>query len=458
MSASRTDRSWRARRAATPVPGVPGNAPATPVTTTVLADQHVVLAGGRLEDVLAEVERSFGAAVDIVRVDRAIVGGIAGFFGREQFEVEVSLGAAAPPAPVATAGTLDPVHEAPEAGAPETGAPETGAPVAAAPAATGGAAFAAALQEALDQLEDADPQQHDEALLPAYAVVEDPPPQVHSLVTDAELAPVAPAPVPVAAPAPVPAPVVAPVAGVGSLLSLNAASMSIDELSAQVDGLAIAAPASPERGVIAVAGDGDEALVVAESLALAAGGAAGDVIVMSPVAMPGRPSWMCLNSPEQAAGRREVWRTSKRLVVVAVVVTPGAQGQEWGSAALAALEPDQTRVAVPGWRRPDEVAGRLAAMAPVHAIDLVGAADPSAVIDFLDLAVPVATIDGVPATSRRWAEMLLAAGHVEQARDDADLERPEPAQPVADQPRPGTIADDPVLTALLVAAAQEHTR
>ncbi len=453
---------------------MPGTAAATPVTTTVLADEHVVLAGGRLEDVLAEVERTFGAAVDIVRVDRAIVGGIAGFFGREQFEVEVALGAAAPPAPAAPpvpASTLDPVHEAPV-----PAASEPAAPVTVAPAATGGAAFAAALQEALDQLEDADPQQYDEALLPAYAVVEDPPPQVHPLVADAargdepatidpEPAPVAAAPLPVAAPAPVPtpAPVAAPVPGVGSLLSLNAASMSLDELSAQVDGLAIAAPVSPARGVIAVAGDGDEALVVAESLAIAAGGAAGDVIVMSPVAMPGRPSWMCLNSPEQAAGRREVWRTSKRLVVVAVVVTPGAQGQEWGSAALAALEPDQTRVAVPGWRRPDEVAGRLAAMAPVHAIDLVGAADPAAVIDFLDLAVPVATIDGVAATSRRWAEMLLAAGHAEQPRDDAELrplglDRSEPDQPVSDQPRPGTIADDPVLTALLVAAAQEHTR
>lgn len=440
---------------------MPGTAPSTPVTTTVLADEHVVLAGGRLEDVLAEVERSFGAAVDIVRVDRAIVGGIAGFFGREQFEVEVALGGA-PAAPV--------VPVAPSVDAQSAPAPS-------APAPTGGAAFAAALQEALDQLDEADPQQGDESLLPAYAVVEDPPPQVQSLTTDPEgvRTPVHP-PASVAVPLPTtePARFVTPVPGIGSLLSLNAAAMSIDELTGQVEDLAIVAPASPDRGVIAVAGDGDEALVVAESLAVAAGGAAGDVIVMSPVAMPGRPSWMCLNSPEQAADRREVWRTSARLVVVAVVVTPGAQGQQWGSAALAALEPDQTRVAVPGWRRPDEVAGRLAAMAPVHTIDLVGAVDPSAVIDFLDLDVPVATIDGVPATSRRWAEMLLAAGHAEQpARghvdpdvpaadrsglDQHELDQPGTDRPVLGRPRPGTIADDPVLTALVVAAAQEHTR
>ena len=448
---------------------MPGTAPSTPVTTTELADQHVVLAGGRLEDVLAEVERTFGAAVDIVRVDRAIVGGIAGFFGREQFEVEVALGGApaapvVPTAPTAPTDSVDPVHDVAATPAPPASEP-------AAPAPTGGAAFAAALQEALDQLDEADPQHSDELLVPAYAVVEDPPPQVHSVAPEAvgadEPAPAdvaAAAPVPAPAPAAVATPAVAPVPGVGSLLSLSAASMTLDELTAQVEDLAIVAPTSPDRGVIAVAGDGDEALVVAESLAVAAGGAAGDVIVMSPVAMPGRPSWMCLSSPEQAAGRREVWRTSDRLVVVAVVVTPGAQGQEWGSAALAALAPDQTRVAVPGWRRPDEVAGRLAAMAPVHAIDLVGAADPSAVIDFLDLAVPVATIDGVPATSRRWAEMLLAAGHPEQpGRGQAELDRPEPDQPTIDQPtidqpRRGTIADDPVLTALLVAAAQEHTR
>ncbi len=237
--------------------------------------------------------------------------------------------------------------------------------------------------------------------------------------------------------------------------------MSLEELSAQVDDLAIAPPVPPDRGVLAVAGDGDEALVVAESFAVAAGGSAGDVIVMSPVAMPGRPSWMCLNSPEQAAGRREVWRTSTRLVVVAVVVTPGAQGQEWGRAALDSLAPDQTRVAVPGWRRPDEVAGRLAAMAPVHAIDLVGAVDPSAVVDFLDLAVPVATIDGVPATSRRWAEMLLAAGRSSDGSSARRVRRrrsPADSTPDPTGTRPATVADDPVLTALLVAAAQEHQR
>ena len=411
---------------------------------------------------LGEVERTFGASVDIVRVDRSIVGGVAGFFGREQFEVEVAIPhvAAAPvtAAPVPVLPVAVPTAAVPTAaGEPPVAPPEpTTAPV----APTGGAAFAAALQEALDQFDehDVDPAPSDVASTAAAAVVEDPSPEVRTAVFEQIETPAPPtAAEHVETPAPVP--------GTGSLLSLSAGAMSIEELAAQVDQLAIAPPASPEQGVLAVAGDGDEALVVAEALAIAGGGSAGDVLVMSPVPMPGRPSWMCLSSPDQAASRREMWRSSGRLVVVAVVVTPGVQGQEWGRAALDALEPDQTRVAVPGWRRPDEVAGRLAAIAPVHAIDLVGAVDPTAVVDFLDLAVPVATIDGSHATSRRWAEMLLAAGRSADAPEgsSAPAERAPaertPAQPDhAQTARPGTVADDPVLTALLVAAAQEHAR
>ncbi len=530
MSASRTDRSWRARRATASTETTTAG---TPVTTTALADGHVVLAGGRLEDVLAEVERTFGAAVDIVRVDRSIVGGIAGFFGREHFEVELALSAvgsaAVPPAapsaaplvasaaaPADAPAVVEPASAPAVVSAPEVPVATEPAAAPAAPTATGGAAFAAALQEALEQLDEEAALAGEPTLLPAYAVVEDPPPELHAGPLDHAgdldhagrldhagnldhaASPESPAAtsaaaeqdeVAMAAPAPVesaqvetaqvaPAPVgIAPAAvpGIGSLLSLHASGMSLDELAAQVDELAPVAPDSPAHGVIAVAGDGDEALVVAEALSVAAGGDPGDVIVMSPVAMPGRPSWMCLNSPEQAAARRDVWRDSARLVVVAVVVTPGEQGQQWGRAALAALEPDQTRVAVPGWRRPDEVVGRLAAMSPVHAIDLVGAADPSAVVDFLDLAVPVATIDGEPATPTRWAEVLLAAGHLTEQPGSAPADVPV-AEPVADEPlaappvavpaarptagapRAGTIADDPVLTALLVAAAQEQAR
>ncbi|MDQ2678141.1 MAG: hypothetical protein M3Y51_05310, partial [Actinomycetota bacterium] len=64
MSASRTDRSWRARRAASTEPTGTASGSA-PITTTVLGEQtpgvqHVVLAGGRLEDVLGQVERTFG--------------------------------------------------------------------------------------------------------------------------------------------------------------------------------------------------------------------------------------------------------------------------------------------------------------------------------------------------------------------------------------------------------------
>src|SRR5690606_25720661 len=127
-------------------------------------------------------------------------------------------------------------------------------------------------------------------------VVEDPVPEVRAAVFAQIDTSVPSVPVPSVSVPSVSVPS-APVSGTGSLLSLHAGAMSLDELSTQVEQLDIAPPPSPEHGVLAVAGDGDEALVVAESLAIAGGGSAGDVLVMSPVPMPGRPSWMCLSSP-----------------------------------------------------------------------------------------------------------------------------------------------------------------
>jgi len=181
---------------------------------------------------------------------------------------------------------------------------------------------------------------------------------------------------------------------------------------------------------------------VAEARAVQAGGVAGDVVVMAPLPVAGRPSWMCLCSAQQAADRRELWRVEDRLVVVAVIVTPGVQGQQWGSDALDALRPDQTRLVVPGWRRPDEVAGRLAAMSPVHAIELVGPVDAVAIIDHLDLTVPVASIEGVEATSQCWASLFVEAGSTDRAV-------------TASAPGGARLGDDPILAAVLVAAAEE---
>lgn len=372
-----------------------------------------VFAGGHLESVLQEVERSEGAAADIVRVERSIVGGVAGFFGRERFEVEVAVlvdGEAdvevdtQVDTPVGVDGETDASSEPADPGSPVGPArPEDP---------SSGAAFARALHAALA---DAEPRPGAAAVtspapevLPAYTVVSDPPPEIRPAVferldaaagPDAADGPDAEAGLDAAAGHP----------GSVATLVLRAGDLPFEDLVQRVEAIAAPAPSLPPVGVLAVVGDGEEVIAAAEAAAVAAGGAPGDVLVVAPQPLPGRPSWMCLCSHDQAAARRAVWRDAERLVVVAVVVGPGELAQQWGRGALDALRADQTRLAVPGWRRPEEVASRLAAMAPVHAIELVDAVDAAAVVEFLELPVPVASIDGQPATHARWAELIVEA-------------------------------------------------
>lgn len=346
----------------------PRTDPNPPTALSEVVDGEIVAEGPNLDRLLAEVGDAFGAQVEILDAQRSIVGGIAGFFGREWFTV--------------TARVTDP--STPDPHTPELGADATvpgGVPAPSwedgAGAAVDGQSFAAALAQALadvDELVD--------------AVRSEGP---HAATTGVESEPK----LPTVDPRPA-----------TDVLAITAPELDDDELAARLHELVRIAPLVPRRGIVAVVGDAAAALDAAETTARLAGMDPADVLVASAVPVPTRAAWLRITDPADAARRRGRWSSAKRLTIVAVSLQPGLEGLDWTRAVLAALDADQVHLAVPGWRRADEVLPRLRGLGRVDAIDLCDPLEPANLVEFLGLPVPVATLAGVRAGVEAWAARL----------------------------------------------------
>lgn len=116
-----------------------------------MAPKQLLLEGPAIEPLLERVWAEHGADVKIVKAERVRVGGVAGFFAREQFEVTVEVpdpvpgAGAAPSAPLTTATTATAARPAPAPRPPQGAAPRP-APAAAQPAGGLEALLAAAEQ------------------------------------------------------------------------------------------------------------------------------------------------------------------------------------------------------------------------------------------------------------------------------------------------------------------------
>jgi len=332
-----------------------------------VVDDVLVALGPKLEAVLAEVGARLGPDAEVLDARREIVGGIAGFFGREQFTVEARL------------------PDAATAPSPAEPSPATGA--------QDGASFAAELARALREAE--------QQPLPDWAVAPSVAPSEEEPARPVEHPPVG---------GTVPPPGSWHVEQ-GALLALAAHDLPAEEVREHLADLVGTVPDTPARGILAVVGDAADALAVAEGLAAAAGGDPADVLVATPDPTDLRPAWLTVTGADDAARRAARWHGSGRLTVVAVVLQPGLDGLAWARDVLGALRADQVRLAVPGWRRPDELAPRLMGLGCVHAIDVCEPVEWPNAAGFLGLPIPVATIAGRPATVEVWAGCL--AGHAE---------------------------------------------
>ncbi|MGB6058818.1 MAG: hypothetical protein WBF71_11175 [Microthrixaceae bacterium] len=334
-----------------------------------ILEDRVSVGGYRLETVLESVEERLGVNAKILRTERQIVGGVRGFFGREAFIVEAAFPKVGLPDPTAPAPTQPAVTQ----------------PAVTQPAVTAsqveGMSFAQALAKALTEVESVE-SALDQAVKPepspasATRSVRTTEPQFRSGA---------------------------------AFLTLEASGLSHEALVAQVDDLMHPVVETPTSGIVAVVGDPDDCVAAASALAQREGVDPGEVLVMAPEPVAGHPSWMCVTTIDDCERRRARWSDDKRLHIVAVVLNAGPSGMEWACASLDALTPDQTHLAVPGWRRVEDVVGRLRSLAPITAVDLVGETDPATAVGFLDLDVPVSTIAGADATPEVWSSYLAAA-------------------------------------------------
>jgi hypothetical protein len=158
--------------------------------------------------------------------------------------------------------------------------------------------------------------------------------------------------------------------------------------------------------VLVVAGPPEDAGRVADLLALRVG--APDVVHAGD-AEPGAATGRRLTTPSTAARWRAELPAADGVTVVALGVRPGRAREDAAAELLAALAPDQAWGVVDARSKTRDCARWIAgvgARRPLDALAVGGLFDTSEPGTVLGLGVPVAWIDGVPASRVAWAAAL----------------------------------------------------
>jgi len=336
---------------------------------------RLLLEGTDLAALMAHVREELGAGAKVVRAERVRTGGLAGFFAREHFELTVEVPEAPAPRPRASradAAGIDALVEAADAA--DSGLPEVS---------TGGPAFADVLEQVRALVGDATP-----ARRPA-------PPEVLRAVPADEPADLA-----------------------DRLASLGVpARLLVDRPRTLSQALAaVPVAAAPERGpgsvlaVVGAPGDVDAvATLLAERLHL---DAAAVVPAGTPTARPAVPRPRSASGrvrptgPDEAARWRETAARAPHPWVVALAVAPDADERSAAADILRALRPDQSWAVVDARTKTVDARAWLASLGTFDAVAVRSAFDATEPGTVLDLGVPVAWIDGIPASTASWAALL----------------------------------------------------
>lgn len=374
---------------------------------------RLLLEGTDLGELVAHVRDTFGPRARIVQAERIRSGGFAGFFATERFEVTVDVPdepeatpkkfarrpqrtvapapvpAAAPPGPTGIEALLaaadrddvGPGHDEPSRD-PRTAAslppPADPAPTS---VSTGSESFADVLRQVRSLVGTPEPE------------VVDPP----TTVTDE------PAPRPAAAPAAPPRVPEVPAPGSpqlrAELARLGVPATVLDSGPVTLSAVLGRIPTAPERPrgpgtVLAVVGPGDDAVLVARSLAARWHLPPAAVVELDAPAAPGAAA--AVRDP--AAPR-----------VLALRVGPEARDRSLAAALLRDVRPDQAWVVVDARTKPADAAawvGAVGALRRVDALAVHGLLDTTAPGTVLELDLPVAWVDGLPASRLLWAAAL----------------------------------------------------
>jgi hypothetical protein len=363
---------------------------------------RLLLEGGDLAELMVHVRAEFGPTARIIRADRVRSGGLVGFFARERYELTVDV----PDEPFARPRAM-----------------RAGIPAAAGPVGLDALLAAADAAEARTQVGGSGPMPGPAAdpTAPvvstgadAFASVLE---QVRAmtgaqgLTADVEI----PGPPPRVFEPLVPAQVAAP-AGTNRavLLDLGVPERMLAGITepAPLSVLLANVPTAPELprapgSVVVVVGSGRDAEAVGAQLA--------ERLRLAPtslvVAGEGQPSTgrvRRLTDPS-AATRWRVMPDGGQIRVVALAVGPDARDRAVAAELLAALDPHQVWGVVDARTKPRDSAGWLTDVGEKRRVDALavrGLFETTQPGTVLDLGVPVAWFDGIPATGVAWAAAL----------------------------------------------------
>lgn len=405
------------------------------------------LEGSDLEALLARVREEHGEKARIVEANKLRRGGVGGFFAKESFEVVVDL----------DDGQPEPAASSRPSGAPSRGEFGEGSEPAASSRPSGARSrgefatddhddegfvaftldeLAASIDDPAPTFAAGEPWPDDE---PIAATLDDADDDVAPTFTEvlgraiaaeraAALEPAWPATAAVRAAAPAArlvAPrfepggltgVAAPAAAVGGLSGADVAALGrlglpLDHLALLtrtddpaavalvrlLEGFAVA-PALPRaaQSVIAVIGGRDEAGEVAATLA----GSAADVVVAAD------RRGADLRTAAAVPDLRATWRRRRRPVVVSVESPLDVAPSPWAMGLLDALEPALVLGHVDAGRKPEDVAAWSSAVGGIDALAVTGLDRTTTPAAILAAGIPVASLDGAPASPARWAALL----------------------------------------------------
>lgn len=340
--------------------------------------------GTSIEAVLEEARAAAGPGVRIVEANRLRRGGIGGFFAKERFEVAVEVADAAPPPP---APPVRPARVRPAGVDPVLAlAEEVSDGELATSLSTEQDAFAELLGRIARDVQD--------DLAPA--------PVAHALPEPAARpVPQLPSPAPTSS---------SPLTSLGLPAAIvpGGGDPAMGLLQA-LSTLPAAAPVPSAAGeVVAVVGERDAALTLARSIATELG-LAHDEVVLAAEDDDGDdlPLGCLLPTVPAVADERcsARWRRRPSIVVVATPVRPGAS--TFGRRALEALEPTATWGAVAAGTKPEDVLAWSDSLGGVDAVAVDGLDATSTPASILCTGIPVAKLDGRPASPALWTALLL---------------------------------------------------
>lgn len=163
-----------------------------------------------------------------------------------------------------------------------------------------------------------------------------------------------------------------------------------------------------QGSVIAVLGNRQAALEVAERFAEQLGTSPSDVLVATRTNRVKLDEDRRIDSVDTALERRRSWRRRRRPTVVAIESTVGRKQTSWTANLLEALEPTQVWGVVEASRKAEDIREWAVQVGGLDALAVHGVDDTASPATVLAVGVPVGLLDGEEATPLRWTSLLTA--------------------------------------------------